>query len=68
MKYKALLIKELLQWYYNNGVVNFDGSIEILFWKDIAEKYEIINKHKILGNNYTKEILNQKKELLQPRL
>ena len=41
--------------YYNDGdwvencsfmVENFDGSMEILFWKDIVEKYEVIDKHK----------------------
>ena len=41
--------------YYNDGdwvencsfmVENFDGTMDILFWKDIVEKYEILNKHK----------------------
>ena len=34
MKYKALLYKELLQWYYNNGVTNTFTILESRFCKE----------------------------------
>ena len=37
MKYKALLYKELLQWYYNNGVINSFTSLDSKFGKVTEE-------------------------------
>ena len=37
MKYKALLYKELLEWYYNNGVINSFTSLDSKFGKVTEE-------------------------------